>query len=283
MSKASPTLYRALYRWRIFYLYSCLHSVREACQQEIAAARKEAEDWVTSHFNFDNCPDLPELKGLQLVLPDNTLIAAEEQQSSVQLERQVDEKNWDKVYCSIKNAAYEVHRAWNDSSAFVSAQQPHSNVGGSNASVIMELESSLKKAGHELETRSRDLEFARNSVSNLQEENHNLHRDLDAMHERLQMMDSSQQQPPDPGNVFGDEKGDSTCAIRSVEPKVLDDASISQSQPTMVGTVSKDIIQAPQKEVGGAKTAHHFSCHAAIDILLVSIYLTVISYGYDTR
>ncbi len=277
MSKA-PALYRALHRWGNFYLYTRLHSVREACQQEIAAARKEAEDWVTSNFNFDNFPAL-ELKGLQLVLPDNALLAAEEQ-SSVQLERQVYEESWDKVHCSIKNAAYEMHRAWSDSSAFASAQ-PHSNVGP-NASVIMELECSLQGAEHECEARSKDLECTRNSVCILQEENQNLHRDLDAMYERLQTMCSSQQppDPADPGNVIGDEKEESPYEIRSVEAKVLD-ASISQSQPTMVGTVSKDIIQVIQKEVGGAKTVHRFWYQAALDILLVSIYLTVISYGYD--
>ncbi len=270
---SSNILYRALQHWGNFYLHTRLNSVRETCQQEIAAARKEAEDWVISHFNFDNLPCL-ELKGLQFALPE------EEQQPSVQLDCQTFEENWDKVHCSIKNVAYEMHRAWNDSSVFVSSQ-PCGNVVP-DASVIMELESSLKRVQRECEDRCQDLECARSSVSNLQEENHKLHRCLDEMHERLQTMYSSQQSvDPDSGDVFGDEKEESPYGIRSVETKVLN-TSISkpQTQPTAVDRVSKD-IQVLQKEVGGTKTVHRFWRQAAIDFLLVSIYLTVISFGYD--
>ncbi len=147
-SRTKPQiLSQAFHRWEHLSLHARLRSVREACQQEITVARKEAEDWVTSHFNFENFPPL-ELQGLELVLPEDVLLAAEEQEqeqssSSVSLKQQqheVCEESWDKVNCSIKNIAYEVYRAWSDSSIFVSPR-PHS-------ASILELESLLQKAEH---------------------------------------------------------------------------------------------------------------------------------------
>eukprot|EP00487_Bulimina_marginata_P003224 TRINITY_DN17814_c0_g1_i1.p1 TRINITY_DN17814_c0_g1~~TRINITY_DN17814_c0_g1_i1.p1 ORF type:complete len:114 (+),score=0.91 TRINITY_DN17814_c0_g1_i1:25-366(+) len=102
------------------------------------------------------------------------------------------EENWDKVHCSIKNVACEVHRAWNESSVF-SSSQPRGNAAAPDASAITELENSLMKVQRECKDRCRDLEYARNSVSNLQEENHKLHLDLEAAHERLEAMCSNQQ------------------------------------------------------------------------------------------
>ncbi len=246
-----------------------MNSVHEACQQEIAAARQEAEDWVTSNFNFDNLPCL-ELKGLQLVLPD------EEQRPPVQLDWRMYEENWDKVHSSIKNVAYEVHRAWNESSVFASSQS-RGNVAP-DASAITELENSLTKARRECDDRCHDLEYARNSVSNLQEEKRKLHLDLDAAHERLQAMCSSQQ-TGDADSDDGDEKLESPYGIKSVEPKVSGTpVSQPQPQPSAVGCTPKVMNVL---EVGGTKTVHHFWGQAAIDFFLLSIYLTVISFGYD--
>ncbi len=260
-----------------------MRSVREACQQEITVARKEAEDWVTSHFNFENFPPL-ELQGLELVLPEDVLLAAEEQEqeqssSSVSLKQQqheVCEESWDKVNCSIKNIAYEVYRAWSDSSIFVSPR-PHS-------ASILELESLLQKAEHERDAQSQDLARARSSVSDMQEENYKLHRDLDEMYERLQSICSNQQPPgPESGDVVGNTNEENlygiTRSVKSSSSKMLD-SSISKSQPTVTDSVLKD-TQTIQEVVGRTTAVHRFWRQAAIDIFLVSVYLTVISYGYD--